>query len=71
MRRPCPDPPTGRVSVGEVVLAQGLAAQRLMIAGRDLPGQIRLPVPGVQHMHRHHRRLSLLRGRLTVQCDIG
>jgi len=59
------DPPSRWVPVGEVVVAQRLAAQRLMIAGRDLPGQIRVAVAGVKHVHRHHRRLSPPIGRLN------
>lgn len=51
---PTADPASRRVPLGEVVVAQRLPVQRLMIAGRHLSGQIRVPVPGMQHMHRHH-----------------
>lgn len=49
-------PPTGRPgSRWPGSSYSTLTAARLMVPGRDVPGQVRVPVAGVQHIHRHHR----------------
>ena len=52
--RPEPTHRPARVALRRVVIRQCLTTPARHIARRHLPGQVRVPIAGVQHVHRHH-----------------